>query len=248
MAPVAHDLDGIAGQQRAAAIGAAGPVQHGAAGKMAAAADQGQARRDLALVAVPIDDRLIGSHHPRAIVAVQVDRGAAEGAAPLDHGAIEMRVRDRDRIDAALRLDRAQRPPRRSGSCSPTARCRRCFSPATRAGRSRNAARCRRRSRPASSSRTTTPWLCCRSRSVVQRWPSQPTNWRSSVQIGHAAGASLVSANCTPQVTQIGYMGLRGPAEAGAGRGPRPEHPVAPVRPARLAGHANRGFGAGRPG
>ena len=56
-----------------------------------------------------IDDRLIGSHHPRAIVAVQVDRDAAEGAAPLDHRAIEMRVRDRDRIDAALRLDGTQR-------------------------------------------------------------------------------------------------------------------------------------------
>ena len=109
MAPVHGDLDGIAGQQRAVAVGAAGPVQHSAAGKMAAAADQRQARRDLALVVLPIDDRLIGPHDPLAIGGVQVDRRAAERSAPLDHGAIEMRVRDRDRIDAALRLDRTQR-------------------------------------------------------------------------------------------------------------------------------------------
>ena len=59
------------------ALGAARPMKDGAAGEMATAADQGQARRDLALVAGPAHDRLVGTHDPLAIIAVEVDRHAA---------------------------------------------------------------------------------------------------------------------------------------------------------------------------
>ena len=45
-----------------------------------------------------------GPHDPLAVGLVQQDRDAAEGAAPLDHRRVVVRVRDRDRARAAARL------------------------------------------------------------------------------------------------------------------------------------------------
>jgi hypothetical protein len=57
--------------------------------------------------------------------------------------------------------------------------------------------------RPGASSRISARWSRRSSSSVVQRWPSHPTYWRSSSQTGHRGGGSSLSANCVPQVTQM---------------------------------------------
>ena len=54
----------------------------------------------------PRTDARVGPHHPLAVVLVDVDRHAAERAAPLDHRRVVVRVRDRDRP----RCRRAPRP------------------------------------------------------------------------------------------------------------------------------------------
>ncbi|MBV9753239.1 MAG: hypothetical protein JO188_12020, partial [Hyphomicrobiales bacterium] len=46
-------------------------------------------------------------------------------------------------------------------------------------------------------------WVARSFSSVVQAWPSQPTNCRSSVQIGQREGGASVGENCVPQVTQM---------------------------------------------
>jgi hypothetical protein len=97
---VLADHDGIARQERAPAIGAVGPMEHRAAGEMAAAADEREARGDLPRVAVPEHDRAIVPDHPVGVVGVEVDGNVAQCAAPLDHARVEMRVGDRDAGDA----------------------------------------------------------------------------------------------------------------------------------------------------
>ena len=101
-------------QQRPAAVRAVRPVQHRAAGEVAAAADQGEARRDLAGVAVPEHDRPIVAHDPLAVGGMEIDRHAAERAAPVHHRGVVVRVGDRDAAHAAERLDgghASRRPP-----------------------------------------------------------------------------------------------------------------------------------------
>src|SRR4051812_2058737 len=82
-------------------------------------------------------------------------------------------------------------------------------------------------SRSGSSSRSSVVWSAASSSRVVQRWPPQPTYWRSSSQIGQCSGASAVSAVCTAQVTQI---------QAGTAASSRPPRRVTPsvVEAARL--------------
>jgi hypothetical protein len=50
-------------------------------------------------------DCRIGAHHPALVRGMQVNRSIAESAAPLDHGRVKMRMRDRDRRNAAQSLD-----------------------------------------------------------------------------------------------------------------------------------------------
>src|SRR6185312_2711050 len=57
-------------------------------------------------------------------------------------------------------------------------------------------------SRPGSTSSMRFRYPAASSVSVVQRWPSWPTYWRSSRQIRHAAGGSGDGGYCVPQVTQ----------------------------------------------
>src|SRR3954454_4991700 len=53
------------------------------------------------------------------------------------------------------------------------------------------------------SSRIAFVWSAASYSSVVQRWPSRPTYWRWSVQIGHDGGGRSDSANWVPHVTQM---------------------------------------------
>src|SRR4029079_19647690 len=63
-----------------------------------------QALAELARLAVPEVDPLVGAHDPLAVGGVQVD-GRVEGARPLDQRRVVVRVRDRYRGDAAELLD-----------------------------------------------------------------------------------------------------------------------------------------------
>ena len=78
---------------------------------MPAATDEGQTtpRQRIRRIALPEDDRLVGAGDPRAIVAVEEYRHAAEGAAPLRHPGEEVRVRDGDRRQTTALLDRGDR-------------------------------------------------------------------------------------------------------------------------------------------
>ena len=107
----ADDLDRVAGEQRARAAGAGRPVQDAAAGEMPAAADERQTapRQGIRRLALPEEDRVVGPRDPRAVVAVEEDRHAAKGAAPLRHPGVEVRVGDGDRRQTAALLDRGDR-------------------------------------------------------------------------------------------------------------------------------------------
>ena len=84
-------------------------MQHLRAREMPAQAQQRQIGAELERVAVPEHDRRVGAHGPLAVIGVKIDRRAAEGPAPLDHGRVVVRVRDGDRGNAAQRLDHAHR-------------------------------------------------------------------------------------------------------------------------------------------
>ena len=101
-APVGNHLQDVAGQERAAALGAGGPVQHRAPLEVAAAAHQRHALHHLARFALPEADRRIGAHHPLAVGGVKED-GGVKGARPFHHRRVVVRVRDGDRGQAAQR-------------------------------------------------------------------------------------------------------------------------------------------------
>src|SRR6185503_19465294 len=65
------------------------------------AADQRQAAAELVRLAAPEADGRIRPEHPFALGLVDVDR-AAERVGPLDHGAVVVRMRDRDHRDPAF--------------------------------------------------------------------------------------------------------------------------------------------------
>ena len=94
-ATVRDDGHGVAGEKGPAAFRPAGPVQDGASLEMAAALDQreaGHRREGLS----PVAHRRVGPHHPSPICLRNEDGRVAEGLAPFDAHAIEMRVRHRD--------------------------------------------------------------------------------------------------------------------------------------------------------
>src|SRR5438270_2851416 len=70
---VGDHLDDVAGEERVAS----GPVQHLAACEMAAAADEREPVAEIERLAAPVLDVRVGSHHPLAVVLVQV-HGAVE--------------------------------------------------------------------------------------------------------------------------------------------------------------------------
>src|SRR5579872_3548050 len=76
---------------------------------MPAAADERDAIPQFQRFAVPVMHRLVRPLDPGAIGGVQMDRRIAERAAPLDLRRVEVRMRDRDRLDAAETPDEGDR-------------------------------------------------------------------------------------------------------------------------------------------
>ena len=99
-----HHRD-VAGQQRAAAVCARAPVHDRAAGEMPAGPHQQDIVRDPMAVTGPRHDGGMRPRDERAIVAMQIDRHAAERLAPVGDRAVVMRMRDGDRLQAAERAD-----------------------------------------------------------------------------------------------------------------------------------------------
>ena len=77
------------------------PVEHLAAGKMAAATHQRHGVVDGKRFARPEADRRRRALDPLALGLVEIDGNAAEGVAPLDHGRVVVRVGDGDGREAA---------------------------------------------------------------------------------------------------------------------------------------------------
>ena len=99
-----HHRD-VAGQQRAAALCARAPVHDRAAGEMPAGPHQQEIVRDPMAVTGPRHDDGMRPRDERAIVAMQIDRHAAERLTPVGDRAVVMRMRDGDRLQAAERTD-----------------------------------------------------------------------------------------------------------------------------------------------
>src|SRR5438874_365252 len=83
-------------------------MEHGASVEVAAALDERDTGRELAR-SPPCDDRRIGALHPLAVRFRDVDRGATESLAPLDHRAVEVRMREGDGGDSPASADRGYR-------------------------------------------------------------------------------------------------------------------------------------------
>ena len=100
-------------------------VQDLAAREVAAAADQREAVAEVERLALPQLDARIGAQHPLAVVGVDVDRDAAERAAPL-HEVARSSAGARSRSRAARR---APRPPRTGSSSSSVTQSQSTFEP-----------------------------------------------------------------------------------------------------------------------
>src|SRR4029078_13259676 len=94
-------------------------MQDGAAGKMAAGADEGYVIGNPMAVAGPRPDAGVGPRHPLAIIAMQIHRHAAKSFAPVRDRAIVMRMRNGDRLQAAERADMLDRFARGQGDAVP---------------------------------------------------------------------------------------------------------------------------------
>src|SRR6188472_4112364 len=99
-AAILHHLHDVAREQGAAALLAVRPVQDRAAREVPAEAQQRDAGLEHAGVAVPKNEAVVGAHHPLAVGNVEV-HGRIERAGVLDHRGVVVRVRDRDRGQAA---------------------------------------------------------------------------------------------------------------------------------------------------
>ena len=136
---------------------------------------------------------LPGRHTHSPVGLVHVDRHAAERLAPLDHRAVEVRVRHGDRGDPAERAHGVDGVGVHDGHAVPEDVAARRPARAAPAGRWPSTARRRRRGCPGASCRTTPRWpAAASSATVVQRCPSQPTYCRSSAQIRHTSGGLVV--------------------------------------------------------
>ena len=103
---VGGDRQDIAGTDNAAPAGAAGPMHHRSARKMPTATHQRDAVPERERIAVPQFHRGAFAHDPVPIRGVEMDR-TVEDARPLVHRRIEVRVRDRDRLQAPEAFDHA---------------------------------------------------------------------------------------------------------------------------------------------
>ena len=176
-----------------------GPVQDGAAGEVAAAADQRQVLAEVVGLARPVLDHRVVAHHPLAVGLVQQHR-ALEAVRPFDHRRVVVRVRDRDRGEpaAAVDLRRGRVVEQRDAVPQHVALAVRDEQRALADREARLT--CRSRSaRPRAGSR-------CGGRRAAPRRSSTAgrrsgTHWRAS---SHTGQSSAGPPNWTPQVTQIG--------------------------------------------
>ena len=154
-------------------------------------------------LALPERDGRIVAHDPLAVGGVQMDRHAAERPAPLDHGRVVVRMRDRDALDAAHGLDQLdggaidQRDAVPQDIAVRGAQKLRALADAERRqGDDRRSGPARARA-----SAFCSAWRSASS--VVQLWPAGVTYCRSSSQIGQFAGGLSLGAYCVPQVVQM---------------------------------------------
>src|SRR5262245_1920326 len=80
-------------------------MHDGAAGKMPAGPDERNVIRDAVALAGPGHDSGMRPCDPLAVIAMQMDRRAAESLTPVGDGAVEVRMRDGDRLQSAERPD-----------------------------------------------------------------------------------------------------------------------------------------------
>src|SRR5260370_5412443 len=90
-----------------------------AAGEMPAGADQNNVVGNPMAFSRPRHDGGMRPRDPLAIVAVQINRHAAERLAPVGDRAVVMRMRDRDRLQSAERPDVVDRLARDEGNAIP---------------------------------------------------------------------------------------------------------------------------------
>ena len=175
VAPVGDHLHDVAGEQRAAL----GPVQHLRALVVAAAADERQPAAEVVRLARPRSEPPGRAAAPTSARPRAAWIGQRERVRPLDHRRVVVRVRDRDRREAALGRDALDDLVVEVRRCSPRARCRRRSSTSSARWPIANAAcsRCRgcrgrrgcRRRAPSSSSSQRQPHLALVVRDVLAR-------------------------------------------------------------------------------
>ncbi len=103
--PVGRYLQQIARQQRAFVAGALRPVHRRAAFEVTADADERETRRYFLGLLRPQLETRSGSHDPALVGGVQMDRNAAKRRAPIHHRRVIVRMRNRNRLESAKRLD-----------------------------------------------------------------------------------------------------------------------------------------------
>ena len=170
-AAVRDDLDDVADEQVRAA------VQHGRRPRNARRSGSASSRRR-GRASRPDQNRSFGSSritHSRSASCSQ--HRAVEAVRPFDHRRVVVRVRDRDRVQPAARVDLALGLVVQQRDAVPEHVAVAVRRPAAPAGRSRTSARCRSR---AARPRRGSAFLCPprSSCSVVHCWPSRPTYWR----------------------------------------------------------------------
>jgi hypothetical protein len=177
-------------------------MQYGATGKMSPATDQRHVREELLSLSIPKLNRWIRTHNPAVVSGMKVDRDTAECAAPFHHRGIEVRMRDGDCLQAAKTIDQGNgrrvqhrnavpqdismgvqttsaRWPIAKAGCVPM--------PITPGSYWRYELKC-----PAASAAN-----------VVQVCPRGGTYCRSSSQVRHSSGATLLGVYWVPQAVQI---------------------------------------------
>ena len=169
---------------------------------MPASADQKDIVRYAMTVAGPGHDGRMRPGDEGAIVAMQIDRNAAERLAPVGDRAIVMRVRDGDCLQAAERADIVDGFAGDQRHAIPHHAAIRLAAPEARAVRSQKPAQwqcrgCRDRRARRACDRCA---ICSR---VSHDWPFQFTNCRSSSQIRQACGGSVLSGNWAPHCSHV---------------------------------------------
>jgi len=104
---IGTNLGLVAGEEDAAAFGAVAPMEDLESVEMAGGVDEREPFGEFVRGAGPKADDGVGALDPWSVSFVEMDRGVVEGAAPFDHRAVVVRVRDGDGGDTAESADGA---------------------------------------------------------------------------------------------------------------------------------------------